>query len=286
MPSPMATVTPDLSGIFARQIAERRLELPPMPGTAAEVMSLCQQETTDAARLSAVIHRDPTIASNVLRVANSVAYAGQIPCASLHQACSRLGMQLITEIATAVAVRGRMFNNPACIELLTALWQHSVLTGFFTKEIARARRRNVETAFLGGLLHDVGKAVLLNGVDRLLGKGDPAIPVPTLLAAVDDQHLAAGELLAREWKLPDPVVEAIVHHHAPDGAKCFAEMAMTVALADALAHLTVPSVIGEAVSEEQVRQHPVLVGLNLYPDQLEALLQLRERAILVTEGMR
>src|SRR5688572_33207290 len=98
----MTTATSDLSRLFARQMAEQQLELPTMPGTASEVMQLCQEETTDAARLSAVIHRDQTIASNVLRVANSAVHAGQVPCVSLQQAVSRLGQQLITDRKSVV----------------------------------------------------------------------------------------------------------------------------------------------------------------------------------------
>lgn len=282
----METGTSDLSRVFARQIADRKIELPPMPATASEVMSLCQQETTDAAKLSAVIHRDQTIASNVLRVANSAAYAGQVACSSLQQAVSRLGMQLITEIAMAVSVRGRMFANKTCAELLAVLWKHSVLTGFYTKEIARLRRRNVEIAFLGGLLHDVGKSVLLNNVDKVIGKNELTLPVAYLLDAVNDQHVAAGVLLAKEWKLPDQIAEAILGHHDITAAKHFADMAMTVALADALAHFVAPSQLATPPTEEQLRQHPVLVGLNLYADQLDALLKMRDRALLVTEGMR
>lgn len=282
----METGTSDLSRVFARQIADRKIELPPLPAIAAEVMSLCQQETTDAAKLSAVIHRDQTIASNVLRVANSAAYVGQVGCASLQQACSRLGMQLITEIAMAVAVRGRLFGNATCAELLAALWKHSVLTGFYSKEIARLRRRNVEIAFLCGLLHDVGKAVLLNGVDKVLGKDEMTLPIAYLLAAVDEQHIAAGMLLAREWKLPDQIAEAIECHHDTASAKRFADAALTVCLADLLAHFVAPSRLGTPPSEDELRQHPVLVGLNVYPDQLEGLLRLKDRALLVTEGMR
>lgn len=282
----MVTETSDLSQVFARQIADRKVELPPMPATAAEVMSLCGQETTDAAKLSAVIHRDQTIASNVLRVANSAACAGQVPCASLQQAVSRLGLQMITEIAMAVAVRGRLFANRTCADLLDELWKHSVLTGFFTKEIARLRRRNVEIAFLCGLLHDVGKAVLLAGADKLLGTAAPAWPTGALLAAVHQQHVPAGSLLAREWQLPDQIAEAIACHHDVAAARRFADMAMTVCLADQIAHFLAPDRLGETPTEEQVRQHPVLVGLNLYPDQLESLLQLKDRAMLVTEGMR
>lgn len=286
MNAPMETGTSDLSRVFARQIADRKIELPPLPATAAEVMSLCQQETTDAAKLSAVIHRDQTIASNVLRVANSAAYASQVPCSSLQQAVSRLGMQLITEVAMAVSVRGRMFANPKCAELLGFLWKHSVLTGFYTKEIARLRRRNVEIAFLCGLLHDLGKAVLLNSVDKVLGKDELTLPVGYLLTAVEQQHVAAGALLAKEWKLPEQIAEAIACHHDYAAAKRFGDMAMTVCLADQLAHCIAPTRLCEPPTEEQLRQHPVLVGLNVYPDQLQGLLQMKDRALLVTEGMR
>ncbi len=282
----MTTATTDLSRVFARQIAEKKLSLPTMPGTAAEVMSLCQQETTDSAKLSAVLHKDQTIASNVLRVANSAAYAGQMPCASLQQAVSRLGMQLITEISMAVSVRGRMFTNPQCAELLAALWKHSVLTGFYTKEIARLRRRNVEIAFLCGLLHDLGKAVLLNNVDSVVGKGELAVPVGYLLAAVDEQHVNAGALLAAEWKLPEQIGEAIQCHHAYAEAKRFQDMAMTVCLADQVSHLIAPGPFCDPPTEQELKAHPVLVDLNLYPDQVNELLLKRDRALLVTEGLR
>lgn len=282
----MTTATNDLSRVFARQIATGRMELPPLPATAAEVLSLCQQEATDAAKLSAVIHRDQTLASNVLRVANSAAHAGQVPCSALQQAVSRLGMQLVTEIAMAVAVRGRMFANPDCAELLKALWQHSVVAGFFTKEIARLRRRNVEIAFLCGLLHDVGKAVLLNGVDRVLGKERMAVPLAELMAAVREQHLAAGALLANEWKLPDQVAEAIACHHEPAQATRHADMAGMVRLADLIAHFVVPGPLAASPTEAELRGDDVVVALNLYPEQIDGLLALRERALQVAEGMQ
>jgi putative nucleotidyltransferase with HDIG domain len=281
----MSTATTDLSKQFSRLIDEQRLQLPPMPATAAEVMHLCQLETTDAAKLSAVVHRDQTIASNVLRVANSAAYAGQVPCASLQQACSRLGMQLISEIATAVAVRGRMFQNPNCAALLAELWRHSVLAGFFSKEIARSRRRNVEIAFLCGLLHDIGKAVLMDNVDRTLG-AEAGVDGPELLAALHEQHVAAGSVLATQWQLPEQVAEAMRCHHDPLAAARFQDLAATVAFADALSHHVAPNRFATPPTEDTLRRHATLPLLNLYPDQVAQLLGLRERALAVAEGMR
>jgi putative nucleotidyltransferase with HDIG domain len=286
MNAAMETGISDLSRVYARLLREGELELPPMPATAAEVMNLCQQEATDAAKLSSVIHGDPSIASNVLRVANSAAYVGQVPCASLQQAVSRLGMQAITEIALAVSVRSRLFANVDCAEMLKSLWQHSVLAGFFTKEIARMRRRNVEIAFLCGLLHDVGKALLLNNLDQ--GQGASATPLSPadLYQAVHDHHVAAGVLLAEQWCLPDQVKEAIACHHDVVAATSFADMSMMVCLADQLSHVTAPNPLADPVAEDELREHDVLVGLNLYRDQVDQLLGMKERALEVTEGMQ
>ena len=148
------------------------------------------------------------------------------------------------------------------------------------------RRRNVEIAFLCGLLHDLGKAVLLNNVDRVVGKGDLAIPVGYLLAAVDEQHVQAGALLAAAWKLPEQIAEAVLCHHDHALATRFQDMAMTVCLADQLSHLIAPGPFRDPPTEAEIKVHPVLAGLNLYPDQLAELLQKRDRALLVTEGLR
>jgi putative nucleotidyltransferase with HDIG domain len=283
----MPDTVADLSQRFSRLISEQRLEVPPMPTTGAEVLQLSQQETTDAAKLSAVIHRDPAIASNVLRVANSAAHAGQTPCASLQQAVSRLGMQRIAEIAVAVSVRGGLFSGGSCAGVLAALWRHSVVTAFFAKEIARARRRNVETAFLCGLLHDVGKGVLCAELARHHGASE-SVPTAELAAALQANHLAAGEVLAGIWKLPAVIAETIRHHHAPSEAPQHSELAMTVALADAIAHHVDPDELHahEAADDLQIREHPALLGLNLYGDQLDELLALKDEALAVAEGLR
>jgi len=282
----MTTATSPLSRAFAKLLAGGQLELPTMPGTAAEVLELCQQEGTDAARLSAVLHRDPTIASHVLRVANSAALVGQVGCASLQQAVSRLGMQRITEIAMAVSVRGSLFGNALCAQLLAELWRHSVVTAYFTKEIARLRRRNVEIAFLCGLLHDIGKAVLLHNLSAALGDEEPSADPQTLVDAVLEQHVAAGLQLAAAWRLPAQIAEAIGNHHEPAAAEHFQDLAATVALADLLGHLVAPGAFGAAPDAAELRLHPLLATLNLYPDQFEGLLQQRERALQLAEGMQ
>lgn len=277
------TGSADLCAYLGKQIAERRLELPILPTVAMEVMTACQKEETDAAKLTAVLHKDQALAANVLRVANSAAHVGQVPCGSLQQAVSRLGMQMISEIAIAVAVKGGVFASKQCQDLFAQLWRHAVMAGMFTKEIARARRRNVEIAFLSGLLHDVGKAVLLASAERHVRDGK--VSMDDIAEALQEHHTAVGAMLARRWRMPDAIVECIEFHHDYSNAKSYQEAAMSVCLADLIAHFVSPGPTAPRVTVDALTKHPVLAALNLYPDQLQELLGKADQTFAMAEGM-
>ena len=262
-----ATVPEPLAASITARLSDGRLELPMLPQVAGEVMALCNSEAADAAGLSQLLHRDQALATSVLRVANSPAYMAAVPIASLQQAVSRLGMRQVSEIAVTVSVRANLFQVGADRELIQALWRHSVAAGFYAREIARTRRRSVETAFLCGLLHDVGKPVLLANLQSLREEGP--WDRPTVDAVLDRFHTQAGKVLADGWKLPPQISEAILYHHDFSAAVENGESAMMACLADLLAHLAIPGTV--SVDAEQLQDHPVVEALNLYPDQLEQL---------------
>src|SRR4029077_2368798 len=145
----------------AHRLATGELSLPMLPRVASQVVALVGSPTTDANRLSELIHRDPALAGQVLRIANSPAYMPRMPIVSLQQAVSRLGLNAVTEIAFAASVQSGVFRVPGWEPMLNQLWRHALASGAFAKEVARTRRLNVESAFLCGLLHAVGKPALL-----------------------------------------------------------------------------------------------------------------------------
>ena len=81
------------------------------------------------------------------------------------------------------------------------------------------------------------------------------------------------------------VAEAIAWHHEPTLAPRFPDMARMVRLADRIAHFTAPGTLEAPPSEAELRADESLVALNVYPDQLDALLAMKDRALQVTEGM-
>ncbi|MHC4077313.1 MAG: HDOD domain-containing protein [Planctomycetota bacterium] len=270
---------PDLVKSFLEdRIQKRSLELPMLPHVANEVMALCNSDDTDAAKLSQVIHRDQALAGHVLRVSNSPAIRPQTPIISLQQAVSRLGMRQVTEIAFAISVKAKVFDSKAHIDVIHNQWRYAVAAGCFAKEVARQRRRNVESTFLCGLLHNVGKPVILHALGELEKKIGRPIPRPHVLLALEIYHTSVGGQLAQEWALPPQTVEAIRYHEDYKEAPTFAEIAMTVNLATCLAKLLIESDDDSWDADlEALQQLPVLEDLNLGPHDLQRLVDQTER---------
>jgi putative nucleotidyltransferase with HDIG domain len=254
---------------FLERIAAGQFELPMLPEVATRVMSATQDENCDAKKLSEMIHRDAALAGHVLRISNSPLYAPTVPIVSLQQAVSRLGMKKIREIALLVACQAKVFKVPGFDGKVRALFKHCVGAAVYAQEIARLRRWSVEEAFLCGLLHDAGKPVLLQllaDVQKELKIGVEAGLVEDVL---DEMHGSVGARLVESWKLPERLVETIACHHRPQDARTAGQPAMMTHMADDLAHFAVGP---RRVAEEELRQHPMLTPLNLYRDELEALI--------------
>src|SRR5947209_8573150 len=95
--APLATpesppaLAPPVAELYARLLEDGRLSLPVLPEAAAQIMTAANDEGADARRLTDVVRRDPALASNLLRIANSSLYAPRVPIVSLQQAIARMG---------------------------------------------------------------------------------------------------------------------------------------------------------------------------------------------------
>lgn len=275
------------------RVGAGQIELPLLPQVASQVLTLAGSANTDAAELSGLIHRDPALAGQVLRIANSPAYMPRMPIVSLQQAVARLGLNTVTEIALVASMQAGTFKVPGYEPDLKRLWRHAVASALFGKEIARVRRSNVEAAFLCGLLHAVGKPALLQvvaDVQRSLTKSHVALPggpasatVRSVVSALlDELHVGVGLRIAEIWGLPRPVVSAIGAYTSYESIPGASPEAVITCLADRLAtNLTEPA----RFDDQQLREHPVFAHLNLYPDDVAGLLAKRAKVSEVVDSM-
>lgn len=285
MPSettPAATQLEQLEQALVQKIKTGDIELPLLPQAASQVMALASDPSADAAKLSALIHQDQALAAHVLRIANSPAYMPRSPVVSLQHAVAMLGITLLSEIAFTASLKSGAFKIPGYEEDVKQLWRHSLASGAFAKEVARMRRVNVESAYLCGLLHAIGKPVILRTATTLASQQRIALEKPMLVGWIDGYHFEVGALIAEKWGLPKQVAVAIQYYREYDHATEFRQECLLTCVADRLAsHLLTP----DEMPEETLRDHSVFTELNLYPKDIDQLMTMKDRVLTVVNAM-
>lgn len=285
MPSPLPDAAVALPEPMRKRletlIESNKLELPVLPEVASQVIQLSFDEACEIKQLNALIQRDQSMAAHVLRLANSVMYGSTIPIVSLQQALARLGLSKIREIALMISCETKVFRVEGFDLRVRALYRHAIATAAYCQEVARLRRQNVEEAFLCGLLSDFGRPVLLQALVDMRKAMGLQVAREAIEAASGEFHCRVGAAMAREWKLPARLAESILHHHDPENANEDGQTtARAVRLANDLAHWAIGP---KKVEEDDVRNHPQLAALNLYPEDVERLIEMRDKVLAIAE---
>lgn len=229
-----------LSSSDIRTIVGQLDRLPSTPQTYWDLTNAASRPEAGVVEFAAIVEQDPAMSLKVLQLVNSAYFGLAQRVTSVHQAVSRLGVELLKALALSVHAFGTLKAPPVKGFSLEQLQQHSLLTArvgkCFVPDIKRAGE-----VFSAALMHDVGKLVL-------------AVGVPELFAAVVQQHVETrrpyyaleretlgvthaevGAYLLGYWGLPLPLVEAIAFHHTPSlVAEGSAETLAAVHVADAL----------------------------------------------------
>jgi HD-like signal output (HDOD) protein len=286
------TIDDELDRALLAAMADDSVELPPPPQVAVEVTRLTRADETDegnvtanAAELAKLIQRDVALAGQVMRVANSALYARRTPVVTLPQAIAWLGMREVRTIAYAVAVQGQVFASTYFRKEMTELWRESIITALFAQEVARLKRRNVESAYLCGLLHRVGMAIVLSraGTAALTNRiaPDPRAVLP--FAAAHEARV--GIQLAKSWSLPPAVTATIAHWCNPLGATEFRTEVMEVALARQISdELRTPGAGGELPDSMLGPVSKWMDELSIYPDELFSIMAQRAAIYATAEA--
>lgn len=263
----------------ARDHLARALKCPqsiaPLPRVCAELAQLTEQSTFHGHQLVRLIQSDAVLTGEVMRVANSPALRPRSPVVSLQQAVSWLGEAEVRNIGMAVMLRGEVFVAPGHEAESEALWQEAWLAGLWAKEIARERRKHVESAYLAALMHRTGAALTL----KILGDFERAqrapVTSPEVTALVTEFEPRYGRLLMSSWCLPEDVQDgASDWRRYLDSAH--GDLAGTVHAAHLLAlhTLAAPGGVEDAVLDDPVFEH-----LSVFPDQRRAMLAKREHVL-------
>jgi HD-like signal output (HDOD) protein len=222
--------------IIKAYLTSKKAVLPVFDTTGLKIQREASKPEPDTGVIEKMITCDPSLTSQVLRIANSSFYKGMQKVSTVRTAIVRLGSREIANIAILVSQK-RQFRctDPFINRLMQDLWRHSVGSAISAQWIANrcGLREKSQEAFTAGLLHDMGKLLILTVTDAVKRSGALSrMPAEVLLYEVlDNFHTMYGYALLRHWNLPVHYCRIARDHHreAPDKDD---DLMMLVRLAD------------------------------------------------------
>jgi HD-like signal output (HDOD) protein len=198
-------------------------------GTCPEVLQMlleCKKQEPDVAKVADAIANDPTVAAQVLKVANCAYYARGSRIESVRHAAMHLGMQKVEKILYATQLIGQFRGSMADgvdFDYLT-FWQNLLAKAYMTEALARRASYGMrDSAYLTALFRGLGLLFLRQYASDLFGAilqccKSWCIPFEAACekkVGLNDREIA--RLIAVRWNLPDGVARAFVPE-AKDGA--------------------------------------------------------------------
>jgi len=227
--------------ITSEELIQGLDDLPSLPAVVMELLGSIDQEDIDISVLARKVSADQALTAKTLRLANSSAFGLQVKATTIQQAMTYLGFQSTRNLIMAAAMTG-CFPSGRCPSFDDkAFWRLSIATAACARVLARHMRFNQDVAFTAGLLHGIGRLVLVTRYpeqydvvlrERKHVDGDLQ---GTEQAVLGVDHVLAGAALAEHWQFSGTMQQAIAFYHAPEtpGAGFLATI---VHVANAVAH--------------------------------------------------
>jgi len=188
-------------------------DLPTLKSSKLRLLSILEDDNVDIKDVEQVIATDPAMAAKMVRLANSAFYRHTKQAQNIHDAIMTIGFDMVRCISLSMSVMQTFSSNQ---KIARDLWRHSFAVGL-TATAVGANRDERGTFFSGGLLHDLGRVVLVwkepVAYTRLFQDGWPDLKQEQEVFEMD--HTAIGEYVAERWHFPPEVIEIIKYHHAP-----------------------------------------------------------------------
>lgn len=213
-----------------------------LPTVYAHIVELLDHPDSSSQQIAKVISKDASLTVRLLRLVNSPLYGFSGKIDSVSRAISLLGTNELSTLTLGITVIKQFQNVPSNLLNMDSFWRHSIRCGLFSKILAgHLGEESAEKYFIGGLLHDIGRLVML---DRMAPQYSGAIAkarqdqLPMYRAEQDrlkTDHSIIGKLLAEKWRLSPALIRMIGSHHSPRLAHYSIE-ACIVHIADIFAH--------------------------------------------------
>jgi len=210
---------------ITQKISEAIDKMPSLSPTVSKTIQIANDITASPKQLMDVIKLDPILTGKVLKLINSAFFGLPQKITALDRAIILVGVNTIKNLALSTAVASAFSSNKQANSKLDMeeLWLHVLgcasTSRLIAKEI-RIPRNTQEEYFIAGLLHDIGKLLLVQYLpDEYMAVVDETEISGSSIAAeqklFNTDHQEVGKMLGEKWLLYDSLLEPIACHHAP-----------------------------------------------------------------------
>jgi putative nucleotidyltransferase with HDIG domain len=217
-------------------------DLPPLPQVASQVLRVSADPDANAEDLRKVIAMDQALTSQILKISNSAMFGMVREVTTLTQAIMTLGFSTIKSVVIASSAKNLYHRGTVGLQE-RLIWEHALVSAIASRAFAKSLRfARLEEAFIGGLMHDIGKSVLGIKFPERYGAllrtvyNEQGGCLQLELDTFGFDHAMVGEALVSRWNLASSLQSAVRWHHDPLHApEEHQELAAIVALSNQLA---------------------------------------------------
>lgn len=260
-----------------------KIDLPSVPATLARVIQITNSPDATAEQLAGAVMLDQSLATKVLRLANSAYLGRRTKAETITEAVVTLGFSSVRNLAASASVVDALFPKQMFQGFSWQdMWIHSVTCGLAAEAIytrsSGGMSRSNESAFIAGLLHDVGKLILARALPQRFIQVVEACReynfdmVRAENNIIGTNHAKVGGELSEQWEFPSKLQAGVAFHHAPDAAMEHEDIARAVQAADLLA---------KRMGRNYLMGVPVDISLKIVAET--AGLQLRDMDFVVNQ---
>jgi putative nucleotidyltransferase with HDIG domain len=208
-------------------ILEGIQQLKPLPVTVQRLSAALGDENISVDRIAAIVEYDAAIASNILRVANSAAYAARFRVERIRDAVVRMGTATLLDIVLGQHLKSLRVDAPMYDLTEDDLWLHGAAASLAVQAMEREVRQGTipQATPIAALVHDIGKLIMVRylkaDVDQILSicreKRTTFTDAEKILFGCD--HAEVGAAMARKWGFPEDIKASIEYHHTTPPAE-------------------------------------------------------------------